>query len=177
MKLTLFLLLGYPGAGKTTFSKPLAEAMNFVRLNADDIRPYMYTDKDEMFDIKTRPVVLGALDYVAERLLQGGRSVIYDVNNNRSRDRIEKGHRLADKYDAQTVVLWIDTPAELAKEREVQRTQNPAYRAIPLDRYAQLVANLQPPVEEEKVVHINGRASFVDQLASFREQMEKLEKA
>ena len=45
------LVFGLPGSGKTTLSKPLAELLGGVHINADDVRT-RYNDWD--FRIKAR---------------------------------------------------------------------------------------------------------------------------
>ena len=60
MNLTLFMMLGYPGSGKTTFARQLAETYGMVRISSDDLRPYMYKDVAAIRDTRNNPLVFGA---------------------------------------------------------------------------------------------------------------------
>lgn len=174
MKPTLFLLLGYPGSGKSTFSRQLAASEDIVRVNSDELRTYMFADTEQIHNPGNNTAVFGALDYVTERLLKANCSVIFDANNNRIKDRA-KHERLAADCGAQTVVLWVKTPLEVARLRDKERESIPGYTPIPPKRYDEIVAALQVPIGEEKVIAIDGLVSFEEQLASFRAQMASVE--
>ena len=175
MKPTVFLMLGFPGSGKSTFARQLAEARTIIRISSDDIRPYMYTTTLAIRDIRNNPAVFGALDYVVGKLLTARMSVIYDANFNRRKDR--KAHRLcAQRADARTILIWMKTPLEVAREREAGRATAGESLAIPSERYQQLVDRLQEPESEETVMTIDGLAPFEEQLRSFDEQLRRLRK-
>lgn len=168
MNLTLFLLLGYPGAGKSTVSRGLAERFGLTRINSDDLRRYMYDNVEAIRNTHNNPAVFGALDYVAEKLLAAGQSVIYDANNNRRKDRIDAG-KLAAKYDARPVIIWIRTPLDVAKARNDGRTPDEGYGRIPEARYTQLVANLQEPMADETVIELDGLSAPGEQVQAFED--------
>ena len=175
MKLTLFLLLGYPGSGKSTFSKQLAEARGMVRVNSDELRRYMFKNVEAIRNPANNPAVFGALDYATEQLLAIGRSVIYDANYNRRSDR-KDSEKLAAKHSADTVILWVKTPVETARKREAERVLEDAdILRIPPERYEQLINALQEPRPTEKVIVVYGLAPFEEQLRSFDEQLAALE--
>lgn len=174
MRPTLFLMLGYPGSGKSTFARQLAEAEGLSRISSDDIRPYMYAAEKAVRNPRNNPAVFGALDYVAEKLLAAGLSTIYDANFNRRKDR-EKHRLYAEKIGARTVVLWIKTPLETARRRETVRAAAGESLAIPPERYRQLVDSLQEPAAGEDVVAIDGLAPFEKQLQMFNGQLAELE--
>jgi len=173
MQLTLFLLLGYPGSGKSTFSRLLEKEQGLTRVNSDDLRRYMFEDIRQIHDPANNPAVFGALDYVTERLLQAGRSVIYDANNNRRKER-RKHQKMAEGAGAQMIVFWVQTPLETAWQRNDLRTPESGYPAVPRERYDQIVRTLQAPTSDEKSVIISGLMPFEEQLASFNAQMKAL---
>jgi predicted kinase len=170
---TLFLLLGYPGSGKSTFSKQLCAAEEFVRINSDELRDYMYGHSAEAHNPKHNPPVFGALDYMAAQLLKAGRSVMYDANNNRRRERI-KHEQLAADSGAKMVVLWVRVPVEVARQRELRRQQDPQHLPISAELYGRMAAALQEPQPDEVAIAIDGAASFADQLQAFSAQMKTI---
>lgn len=174
MKPTLFLLLGYPGSGKSTFGKQLSVARGIVRFSSDDIRDYMYGHSAAAHNPKNNPAVFGTIDYMAVQLLVSGQSVLYDANNNRRRDRTRR-QKLAAEHGARAVVLWVQTPLEVAKAREAERAGDPNHLPIPSERYDQLVSALQEPGPNEATIVVDGLAPFAEQLRSFDEQLAALE--
>jgi len=174
VKPTLFLLLGYPGSGKSTVSRQLAAARGMVRINSDELRDYMYGHSAEVHDPKYNPPVFGALDYVTDRLLAAGQSVLYDANNNRRRERI-KHEKLAAQHSARMVVLWVNTSLDVAKQREAGRALDPNHLAIPPEIYERSARAFQEPTPEEAAIIIDGLSSADEQLRSFDTQLANLE--
>ena len=85
MKPTLYLMLGYPGAGKTTTSKVIHALSGAVHLWADQIRrerfgapTYSHEENLELYDY---------LNELTSELLRTGQSVIFDTNFNFYKDR------------------------------------------------------------------------------------------
>ena len=175
MNLTLFMMLGYPGSGKTTFARQLAETYGMVRISSDDLRPYMYKDVAAIRDTRNNPLVFGALDYMTEKLLDAGQSVVYDSNWNRMNDR-KSARAVAAKRGAQAILVWIKAPLETARSREQERARAGEALAIPPERYEQLVARLQEPTSNEKVILIDGVMPFTEQLQSFETQLSERER-
>ena len=145
---------------------------SMVRVNSDEIKKYMFEDAGA-HNPANNPPVFGALDYVTEKLLGAGKAVLYDANNNRLSDRA-KHQKLAETQGAQTVVLWVKTPLEIAQQRDAGRADVPGYLPIPPERYVQIVHALEEPMPEERVIVVDGLASFEEQLHSFDEQLAAL---
>jgi predicted kinase len=83
----LFMLLGYPGSGKTYFSEQLAKDSGAIRLNADAMRVATLgtIEKAREFNDDTglqNSIVFGALDYAVLQILKSGNSVICDYQHN-----------------------------------------------------------------------------------------------
>src|SRR5579875_1407641 len=114
MKQRLYLFVGFPGSGKTHVSKWIAEASGAIHLWAD-------RERTELFGAPTHSAeesdkLYTYLNQKTDDLLARGKSVIFDTNFNFKADR-DYLRRIAYKYNAETLIIWLTTPTALAKER------------------------------------------------------------
>ena len=119
---TLFLMLGLPGAGKTTAASEIAKQTHAVHISSDDERRKLFKKSNFTQDEHTE--LYQHIEKNVEKLLSEGKSVIYDANLNRLEHRIEK-YTLASKFNLKTILIWVQTPKELAKKRRVQHEPQP----------------------------------------------------
>lgn len=154
-KPVLYLMIGYPGSGKTTAAKIIHEATGAVHLWSDIERHKMFghpthseQESVELYD---------ALNARTEVLLSEGKSVVFDTNFNFREDR-RKLKEIADRQGAETVVLWITIPVEQARQRSVGTGQrrNGYHTRMTDEEFDAIVAKLEPPAEDEKVIKIDG---------------------
>lgn len=171
--LYLFLMIGFPGSGKSYFARQMAEAMGVVRLNGDGARYFMYTDDATRHNPSNNPQVFGALNYAMIEILRAGKSVVIDASHNRYKDRDEKPALVA-PFGAKVVLVWVQTPLEEAIQREASRDLTPEQIRVPRDAYEFLVNSLQPPRAGEAHIIIDGTGTFVKQLDSFKKQLRQL---
>lgn len=155
-KQRLYLFVGYPGAGKTTIAQLIHEATGAVHLWADHERHHLFSEvthsKDESQELYTR------LNGQTEALLAEGKSVIFDTNFNFRADRDHLRH-IADKYDVETVVIWVNTPRELANKRAVEDSHGRDTRIwgnMPSETFERLADNLQTPDDNENFITVDG---------------------
>ena len=112
---------------------------------------------DPKFTQKEHDNLYGLIDHNVEHLLEYGRDVIYDANLNRRHHRDEK-YALANKYEVNVKLWWVQVPAELARERRCAE-QDP--KLIPegetsenmFDRIAELI---EAPSSDENCIDVDG---------------------
>jgi predicted kinase len=114
MRPTLYLMFGYPGAGKTTAAEIIHKLTGAVHLSSDKARFDMFSQPN--FDQREHDELYKALDQKTEQLLKDGQSVIYDANLNRLKHRQDK-YDIGSQTGAKVVLLWVQTPKDIAKER------------------------------------------------------------
>lgn len=155
MKPKLYLLVGYPGAGKTTVSKIIAETTGAVHLWADLERQAMFGQPTHSQQESVR--LYDVLNERAEQLLANGQSVVFDTNFNFYADR-QKLRDIADRQDAETIVVWITLPEADAKARAVNTadSRNGYQMSMSEAQFDAIVSKLEPPREDEKVIKIDG---------------------
>jgi predicted kinase len=155
MEPTIFLLFGYPGAGKTTTAKLIAQQTGAVHLSSDDLRGKMFPKPT--FSEAEHDQLYKELDKQAELLLMQRKSVVYDANLNRYQHRLQK-YQLASRANGRVLLLWVQTPKEIAKQRAADTSRQhlvpPEETANQMfDRIANLI---EPPQADEQPIIIDG---------------------
>ncbi|HET9174333.1 MAG TPA: ATP-binding protein [Candidatus Saccharimonadales bacterium] len=153
---TLYLFVGFPGAGKTSIAKVIHEATGATHLWADKIRrerlgPPNYTHKENL-------ELYEHLNQMTGELLRAGNSVVYDTNFKFRKDR-DLLRDIAHQHGAETVVVWLTTPQALAKHRATESHHQGHTRIhgemSPAD-FDRLVADTEWPDASEHAVQIDG---------------------
>lgn len=151
----LYLLIGYPGAGKTTAARIIHEATGAVHLWSDIERHKLFglpthspEESTKLYDILNRRT---------EELLAAGQSVVFDTNFNFREDR-RKLHDIAARHGADTVVIWIQVPEQTARKRALSTglKRNGYHTRMSERQFDSIVAKLEPPTEDEKVIKLDG---------------------
>ncbi len=156
MKPTLFLMLGYPGSGKTTVAEMIARLTGAVQLSSDKIR-LRHFPRPTFSEAEHRELYQ-AIDAQTEELLRAGKSVIYDANLNRYIHRQEK-YDICKRTGATPVLIWIQTPQDLAKRRATQEADDDPKRPYGnLDEavFDRLARQIEPPRDNENPIVIEG---------------------
>ena len=153
---TLYLMLGFPGAGKTTTSKLIHELTGAVHLWADHERREMYGTPTYSHEENLH--LYDRLNTETEQLLRSGKSVIYDTNFNYHKDR-ELMRAIAERAKAQTVLIWLHVPEHIALERATDTTNHESTRVLgnmPPETFRHIVGNLEKPENNERAVILDG---------------------
>lgn len=148
-------MLGYPGAGKTTVAQLIAEETGAAHIWSDLERHKMF---DEPTHTKTESRQLyDNLNQQAEKLLAGGRSVIFDTSFNHRHDR-DLLREIAARYEAETIVIWLTTPVDVARRRAVHAevVRNGYDFSMTPEQFERIASHLETPGKDEKVIKIDG---------------------
>lgn len=156
MKPTLYLMMGLPGAGKTTAAKIIEELTGAVRLSSDEARLMIWPQPT--FSEAEHAELYEYLDEQTARLLRAGKSVVYDANLNRFKHRQEK-YRLAQGLNAATVLCWVQTPRETAKKRRLEAVEH--HQLVPktedpASMFERIAEVIEPPANDEPFTVIDG---------------------
>lgn len=158
---TIFLLYGFPGAGKTYFARQLCEELQAAHVQGDRIRFELF--EEPRYDRQENEIVQQLMDYMTEEFLQAGISVVYDVNAMRIKQR-KALREMARKLKAETILVWFQLDIESSFERVAKRDRRKAddKYSTPLDRtsFDGVIAGMQNPTGTEDYMVVSGKRTF-----------------
>lgn len=151
----LYLFVGYPGAGKTFIAQIIARHTDATHLWADAERHKLFDKPSHTLEESSQ--LYDKLNAAAAYLLANGKSVVFDTNFNFFADR-QKLREIAADQGAETTIIWVTTPVELAKKRAVHGdvTRNGYDMNMTEAQFDAIVQKLEPPTKDEQFIKIDG---------------------
>ena len=158
---TLYIMCGLAFSGKSTLSRKISEH-TVSKLIAFD---KLWVEKD-----KEQPVPKADLGWKLIRrvgqdevlkALEKGTSVVYDDNNIRFEHR-EELREVAKRFGAKAVVVYLNTPLELIKEREAANRVTGERHEVEPENFQAVLEQLQIPTDREKVLEFRPEMNLED---------------
>ncbi len=175
MQQYLFLMLGFLGSGKSYVSKWLAPHTGSVLFRVDPLRWQMFgEDRPELYIPENKALVNNATQYAVGQVLESGlANAITDANHNQRsvRDRVRG---IAKKHNALGIMVWVQTPLEIAKERTIEREKTEGHKLMEEGLVEKMANLLEEPDDDELVIHIDGLATAEEQKRQFDEQFARI---
>jgi predicted kinase len=119
-KPAIIVVSGLPGTGKTYFCRHLAEYLPFVIVESDALRKQLFPTP--AYSASESASLFRAIHSLIEDLLKKGTSVILDATNLEERHR-ERIYRIAESTNARLVLVQVEAPAELVRQRLKSRAK------------------------------------------------------
>jgi predicted kinase len=121
----LYIMIGAPGAGKSTLAKKMAEELGGVVYSSDDIREELAHKYGLEGGANNQEVSKEAFDILYERTLSGlllGKTIFYDASNisRMKRERLISSLR-EDGAEFNAFYKFLNTPLDVCKNRNKKR--------------------------------------------------------
>lgn len=171
----LIMLYGFPGAGKTYFSRQLGDKVQLAHIQADRIRAELF--EQPRYDKQENEVVMQLMNYMAGEFLSAGLSVVYDVNMMRGAQRRQL-RDIARKMGVQPLLVWLQIDADTAFQRGQKRDRRRLDDrfAAQLDRHSfdSIASHMQNPSQNEEYVVVSGKHVFNTQFSAVSRKLREL---
>lgn len=166
-KPVLLVLYGFPGSGKTYFSRQFCLGVHAAHLEEDKIRKELF--ENPRYTKQENLVVNRLMSYMVSEFLKAGLSVVYDANTMRASQR-KRLKELAKENKAESMLLWLQVDADTAYIRNAKRdrrTLDDRFAAgYDVNGFKQVASMMQHPTEAEQCVVVSGKHTFNSQISS-----------
>ncbi len=137
----LIVVSGLPGTGKSYFCSKLAERLPFITLESDALRKVLFSALTYSLQESSR--LFQACHRLIEQLLRRGFSLILDATNLSERHR-EYFYSIADHLDVKLVLVWVEAPPQLVRERLKDRRNEETKSDADWVVYQKMKSSVQP---------------------------------
>lgn len=171
----LILLYGFPGAGKTYFSRQFCQEVQAAHLEEDRVRQEFF-DRPS-FSREENQALARVMSFMSGEFLTAGISVVYDANVMRVSQR-RALRELARKHKASVLTIWFQVDYDTSFIRNLKRDRRKLddrfAAGYDVEQFKSVIAHMQRPEPTEKYAVISGKHSFAAQLSGVMKKMADL---
>lgn len=170
LKLTpplLIVTMGYPGSGKTFFSRQFAEQYGLPRISEDILRYELF--EKPLYNSDESDIIYRILKYTLEEFMKSQQTVICDGLFLSKSERLEL-FKLAKTQGYRTLTVWlqtdIQTSAFRASKRDRRNQDDRFSSSMDQLSFNRIKEKLQRPDDKEQSIVISGKHAFKSQSLS-----------
>ncbi len=153
---TLFILCGFPYAGKSFIAEQLLEHADITFVSIDNIFQTHGFDwsSNTLPDANTWEQIFGESYEQTKQTLVGGKNVLYDSTNQTvaSRDRLRE---VARSVEADTKVVYVKSCTENVWKRWEENQESKSRSIVSKDLVQMTIDMFDEPTEEEDTIIVN----------------------
>lgn len=152
-KLRMYILTGISCAGKSTLGRAIAETTKaeIIELNAI-LKEMGIGLQGEHIPEEQYILFHREAERIAKEKLLAGISIVYDVTPF-TREKREQLKRLAIECKADTLLVYVNTPFDLALQRWESTRESPdRFININFDNFRYVAEHFEPPIDEPHIV-------------------------
>ena len=155
-RLCLYIMCGLPFAGKTTLAKEMVKMLSVRRVSVDEINGErgVWNDDTGMSPEEWTRTYEIAYQRIATFLRQG--ESVVDESANFTKEQRDRLRAIAEKYNAQAYVIFVDVPLAEVQRRWQANRQTMVRNDVRDDDFAHVVKYFEPPTENENVLRYDG---------------------
>ena len=170
-KPTLYILCGLPFSGKTTLAKKIAAYMKCTLIGFDSVWKELESELDPKMDkVEEWKFVLNRTHDRIRDLLRKNKSVVYDDINARIEHR-EALRNIAKECHASSIVLFVNTPLSIIKERERDNKAVQQRHDVEPENFKNALAQFQKPRSVENVMEYTPQTDTTLWLKNLRNKL------
>jgi predicted kinase len=153
---TLFILCGFPYAGKSYVAKLIQSKTDIVFVSIDDIFHARGFDwnSNTLPDAGTWEQIFSESHEQTKQALVNGKNVLYDSTNQTVASR-NKLREVAKSVGANARVIYIKSPVEVIWKRWKDNQHKPTRPVVNRELVQQTIDMFEEPTDEENVIVIN----------------------
>ena len=144
--MNLYITIGIPGSGKSTWSEKFCKENGYIRLSTDEYRKKLFGDVDCQTKNKE---LFEALYSDLKQCLKNGQNVVFDATSITKADREKIFTYLKDVEDLKIYAAYFPVSLEVSFERNRKRE-----RHVSEDVIKMMYEKLNPPTLDEGFTEI-----------------------
>jgi gluconate kinase len=147
----VIIMVGIPGAGKTTFAEHFAKTFSAPYVNLPEIVQQTNLSKDTLNKVS---------HILLTELLKTQRTLLYEGATTTRLERLALNKQII-KAGYTPLIVWVQTESVEAKKRATKSSNPSAIRPTDFDSAIQ---TFQPPLAAEKAVVMSGKHTYATQV-------------
>jgi predicted kinase len=147
---TVIIVCGLSFAGKSTLARTISERYGYVEVDVDATKISLYGAdiRDQDLGRSQWERIYRETDNQFKEHVINGASVI-DASRHFSRAERDQTRNLAAQVKVPLVVVYIDTPESVARQRWLENRENPTRRDVTPEDFYAVISAMQPPTTDE----------------------------
>ena len=146
----LLIICGISFAGKTTLGKAIAARFGYAEVDVDETKVHLFGPDIQDHDLSHPDWVriYAETDNLIERYLLAGQTVV-DASRNFKKAEHQAARAIADKARAEFVIIFVDTPAAIARQRLLENRVKQTRVDFSDEEFEELLQVTEPPTADE----------------------------